>query len=149
MASFQEWILITNQLILWYKNRPKTSINFKTNTAVIFFLTMSFKWLVSLLISFPFLSFLFADLVFTYSLRQAHHVCVRTLPLQLVGIKQSRPHGVTTSTRCFLNHLWKQEEQRTKRCQFLNPTIFCPTFIFVRMVLFFFLSLFLLRLGKQ
>ena len=46
-----------------------------------------------------------------------------------------RPHGVATSTHCFLYHLRKQGEQRTMRCHFLNPSFvlfktfffFCPT----------------------
>lgn len=55
------------------------------------------------LIHFPSLLFsLLAALVFIYSLCQAHHVCVRTLPLRWWALDMCRPHGVATSTHCFL-----------------------------------------------
>ena len=69
-------------------------------------------------------------LVSTCSLCQAHHVCLRTLPLRWWASYKRRPHGVATSTHCFLYHLRKQGEQRTMRCHFLNPFVLFYTFFF-------------------
>lgn len=41
-----------------------------------------------------------------------------------------RPHGVVTSTHCFLPNLRKQGEQRTMRCHFLNPSFILFSFFF-------------------
>ena len=87
------------------------------------------------LIHFPSLLFsLLAGLVFIYSLCQAHHVCVRTLPLRWWALDMCRPHGVATSTHCFLYNMRKQGKQRTMRC-----LLFCSFFLslFVQLVLFF------------
>lgn len=92
-----------------------------------------YTFLSSLTHSPSLLSSLCAVPVSICSLCQAHHVCVRTLPLRWWASYMCRPHGVATSTRCFLYHLRKQGEQRTMRCHFLNPsfvlfyTFFCPT----------------------
>lgn len=66
----------------------------------------------------------------TCSLCQAHHVSLRTLPLRWWASCKCRPHGVATSTHCFLYHLRKQGEQRTMRCHFLNPFVLFYTFFF-------------------
>lgn len=74
----------------------------------------------------------------TCSLCQAHHVSLRTLPLRWWASCKCRPHGVATSTHCFLYHLRKQGEQRTMRCHFLNPfVLFYTFFFFVQLVLLF------------
>jgi len=61
-----------------------------------------------------------------------------------------RPHGVTTSTRCFLHHLRKQGEQRTMRCHFWI-LLFCSTLffsLFVQLALFFSLLLLFWKLSR-
>lgn len=80
---------------------------------------------------------------FARSLRQAHHVCVRTLPPWWWASYMCRPHGVAAFARCFLYHLWKQGDQRTMRYHFLNPCFIFSTLSFSSFVqtgAFYFLS---------
>lgn len=61
-------------------------------------------------------------------------------PLQWRASYMCRPHGVETSTRCFLFHLRKQGEQRTMRCHFWTRFCFVLRvfFSFVQTGAFFF-----------
>lgn len=107
-------------------------------------------------LSFPSLPFLFFFFLspapaFARSLRQAHHVCVRTLPPWWWASYMCRPHGVAAFARCFLYHLWKQGDQRTMRYHFLNPCFIFSTLSFSSFVqtgAFYFPLFLLLSLGK-